>query len=86
MTGSHMYTSGLWPPLTYHQAALFRLLQAPKPFTVARSLSSKANGIAAAPRLVIAQRPQQQQQPAALEIVAADGPRGCKLKTRKVRS
>jgi hypothetical protein len=59
--------------------------QAPKPFTVARSLSSKANGIAAAPKLAIAQpRLRQQQAPAALEIVAADGPRGCKLKTRKV--
>ena len=52
----------------------------------ARALASKANGIAAAPRLAIAARPQQQQQaPAALEVVAADGPRGMKLKSRKVR-
>lgn len=52
----------------------------------ARALSSKANGIAAAPRPVIAAKQQQQQQPAslALEVVCADGPRGMKLKTRKV--
>lgn len=66
--------------------AMSRLsLRAPKPFTAARSLSFKANGIAAAPRLtVVPQRAQQQQlTPAALQVVAADGPRGCKLKTRK---
>lgn len=62
-------------------------LQAPKPFAAAKSLSSKTNGIAAAPRPVLAQKQQQQQQPAALalEVVCADGPRGMKLKTRKVR-
>lgn len=52
----------------------------------AKSLSSKVNGIAAAPRPVLAQ--QKQQQPAAasaLLVECADGPRGMKLKTRKVR-
>ncbi|KAL4430643.1 hypothetical protein ABPG75_005899 [Micractinium tetrahymenae] len=59
--------------------------RAPKPFAAAKSLGSKANGIAAAPRPVLAQKQQQQQQPAALalEVVCADGPRGMKLKTRK---
>lgn len=63
-------------------------VQAPKPFAAAKSLASKANGIAAAPRPVLAQQKQQQQQPVAglaLEVVCADGPRGMKLKTRKVR-
>ncbi|EFN55655.1 hypothetical protein CHLNCDRAFT_133856 [Chlorella variabilis] len=60
-------------------------LRAPKPFVAAKGLTSKANGIAAAPRPVLAQQKQQQQQPAALalQVVCADGPRGMKLKTRK---
>lgn len=62
-------------------------LQAPKPFAAAKSLASKANGIAAAPRPVLAQQKQQQQPAAlALKVECADGPRGMKLKTRKVRS
>ena len=61
-------------------------LQAPKPFAAAKSLASKANGIAAAPRPVLAQQKQQQQPAAslALKVECADGPRGMKLKTRKV--
>ena len=61
-------------------------LQAPKPFAAAQRLASSANGIAAAPRPVLAARSKQQQQAAAapaLEVVAADGPRGMKLKSRK---
>ena len=64
-------------------------MQAPKPFAAAaKSLASKANGIAAAPRPALVQKKQQQQPAAALalEVVAADGPRGMKLKTRKVRT
>ncbi|PRW58039.1 50S ribosomal L35 [Chlorella sorokiniana] len=60
--------------------------RAPKPFAAAQRLSSSANGIAAAPRPVLAARSKQQQQQAAapaLEVVAADGPRGMKLKSRK---
>ena len=62
-------------------------LQAPKPFAAANSLASKVNGIAAAPRPVLAQQKQQQQPAAslALKVECADGPRGMKLKTRKVR-
>lgn len=63
-------------------------LQAPKPFAAAQRLASSANGIAAAPRPVLAARSKQQQQAAAapaLEVVAADGPRGMKLKSRKAR-
>lgn len=62
------------------------LHQAPKPFAAAQRLASSANGIAAAPRPVLAARSKQQQQAAAapaLEVVAADGPRGMKLKSRK---
>ena len=61
-------------------------VQAPKPFVAAKSLASKANGIAAAPRPVLAQQKQQQQPAAslALKVECADGPRGMKLKTRKV--
>ena len=61
--------------------------QAPKPFTAARGLSSKANGIAAAPRPTLAAQQKQQQPTAAslaLRVECADGPRGMKLKTRKV--
>ena len=64
------------------------LLQAAKPFAAAQRLASSANGIAAAPRPVLAARSKQQQQQAAapaLEVVAADGPRGMKLKSRKAR-
>ncbi|KAI7846092.1 hypothetical protein COHA_000353 [Chlorella ohadii] len=60
--------------------------RAAKPFAAAQRLASSANGIAAAPRPVLAARSKQQQQQAAapaLEVVAADGPRGMKLKSRK---
>ncbi len=53
----------------------------------ARSLGSKTNGIAAAPKLVALQK--QQQLPVAslaLDVQCADGRRGGKLKTRKVGS
>jgi hypothetical protein len=60
-------------------------LQAPKPLAAAKSLSSKVNGIAAAPRPVLAQKQQQQPAAVALKVECADGPRGMKLKTRKVR-
>ena len=60
--------------------------QAPRPFTAAKSLSSKSNGMAAAPRVtLVAQQQQRVQQPAALVVECADGRRGGKLKTRKVR-
>ena len=63
------------------------MFQVPKPFVAARSLSSKVNGIAAAPKLVAFQKQQQQQTVAAvgLDIQCADGRTGGKLKTRKVR-
>eukprot|EP00887_Chlorella_sp_A99_P007943 scaffold12.g7943.t1 len=57
---------------------------APRPFVAAKSLSSKSNGIAAAPRVALAAQQQRtQQQPAALVVEAADGRKGGKLKTRK---
>jgi large subunit ribosomal protein L35 len=59
--------------------------QACKPVVAAHaSLASKTNGIAAAPRpSLAAARAQQPPAPARLEVLAADGRRGGKLKTRK---
>ena len=59
--------------------------QACKPVAAAHaSLASKANGIAAAPRPALAAaRAPQPAAPARLEVLAADGRRGGKLKTRK---
>jgi len=54
----------------------------PKPFGAARPLSSKVNGIVAAPKLVNFQK-QQAVAAVGLVIECADGRRGGKLKTRK---
>jgi large subunit ribosomal protein L35 len=64
-------------------------MQVPKPVAAAKTLSFKANGIAAAPRLVVLQKRAPSAPVAAapaLDIQCADGPRGCKLKTRKSAS
>ena len=62
----------------------FPHVQVPKPFVAARALSSKVNGIVAAPKLAAFQKQQQQVVASVgLDIQCADGRRGGKLKTRK---